>query len=162
MSPSAPVALAPNAETWLDFTDLVFLDPVDTGYSRAVGSGEEVAGRYFTVDGDAAYLAAAIARWLRTNDRLASPKFYVGKAAGFRAGPIARKLQDEHGAAFSGLGLLSPVLDFGWLSQPRHAPWVHAARLPSYVAAALDGREMPKREALREAEPTRRASTSPT
>src|SRR6185369_24558 len=70
-------------------------------------------------------------------------------------GPIARKLQDDHGAAFSGLVLLSPVLDFGWFSQPRHAPWVHAARLPSYVAAALDGRETPTREALREAELTR-------
>ena len=64
-------ALVPNAETWLDFTDLVFLDPVGTGYSRAAGTGEDGARRYYEVDADAATLAAAIARWLRANDRLA-------------------------------------------------------------------------------------------
>jgi carboxypeptidase C (cathepsin A) len=41
VSASATPALVPNAETWLDFTDLVFIDPVGTGYSRGVGSGED-------------------------------------------------------------------------------------------------------------------------
>lgn len=153
ISPSAPVSLTPNAETWLDFTDLVFIDPVDTGYSRAVGSGEDIQNRYFTVDGDATYLAAAIARWLRTSDRLASPKFYIGESyGGFRGPLIAQKLQGDYGAAFSGLVLLSPVLDFGWFSQPRHAPWVHAARLPSLAAAALEAKGPVTREKLKEAE----------
>jgi carboxypeptidase C (cathepsin A) len=131
----------------------VFIDPVDTGYSRAAASDEDLQNRYFTVDGDATTLAAVVARWLRTNDRLASPKFFVGESyGGFRGPLIARKLQDDYGAAFSGLVLLSPVLDFGWFSQPRHAPWVHAARLPSLAAAALEAKGPVTRERLKEAE----------
>ena len=104
---------------------------------------------------------AAIARWLRTSDRLASPKFFVGESyGGFRGPLIAQKLQDDYGAAFSGLVLLSPVLDFGWFSQPRHAPWVHAARLPSLAAAALEAKGPVTREKLcRRPKPTPRAST---
>jgi carboxypeptidase C (cathepsin A) len=153
ISPSAPVSLTPNAETWLDFTDLVFIDPVETGYSRATASGEDLQNRYFTVEGDATYLAAVIARWLRTNDRLASPKFFIGESyGGFRGPLIAHKLQSDYGAAFSGLVLLSPVLDFGWFSQPRHAPWVHAVRLPSLAASALEAKGPVTRERLKEAE----------
>ena len=50
--PSASPDLQPNAETWLDFTDLVFIDPVGTGYSRFVATGEDVRKRFFSVDGD--------------------------------------------------------------------------------------------------------------
>src|SRR6202165_5825323 len=49
---SASPEILPNAETWLDFTDLVFIDPVGTGYSRFVASGEDVRKRFFSVDGD--------------------------------------------------------------------------------------------------------------
>jgi carboxypeptidase C (cathepsin A) len=153
ISPSAPATLVPNAETWLDFTDLVFIDPVDTGYSRAVGSGEEVRDRYFSIDGDVGTLSAVIARWLRQNNRLASPKFLVGESyGGFRAPRIAHQLQKDIGVGLNGIAMVSPVLDFGWFSQPRHAPWVHAVRLPSYVAAAREGREPVTRDALRDAE----------
>jgi carboxypeptidase C (cathepsin A) len=143
----------PNAETWLDFTDLVFIDPVDTGYSRAVGSGDEVRDRYFSIDGDVGTLSAVITRWLRQNNRLTSPKFLVGESyGGFRAPRIAHQLQKDIGVGLNGIVMLSPVLDFGWFSQPRHAPWVHAARLPSYVAAAREGKGPVGRETLREAE----------
>jgi carboxypeptidase C (cathepsin A) len=50
--PSASPELKPNAETWLDFTDLVFIDPVGTGYSRFVATGDDVRKRFFSVDGD--------------------------------------------------------------------------------------------------------------
>src|SRR3954451_3017794 len=153
ISPSAPTALVPNAETWLDFTDLVFIDPVDTGYSRATGSSEDIRNRYFNVEGDVATLSAVITRWLRQNDRLKSPKFLIGESyGGFRAPRIAHELQKDIGVGLSGLVMLSPVLDFSWFSQPRHAPWVHAVRLPSYVAAALEAKGPVARETLREAE----------
>jgi carboxypeptidase C (cathepsin A) len=153
ISPSQATALVPNAETWLDFTDLVFIDPVDTGYSRATGSRDEIRDRYFTVDGDVASLTAAIARWLRTNDRLGSPKFYLGESYGGYRGPlIAHHLQTEIGVGLSGMVLLSPVLDFGQLSQPRHAPSEFVTRLPSYAAAALEARGPVARPALAEAE----------
>ncbi|GJD47934.1 hypothetical protein OPKNFCMD_0647 [Methylobacterium crusticola] len=138
VSPSAAPTLVANDETWLDFTDLVFIDPVGTGYSRAAGDDGK---RYYAVDSDASVLAAAIARWLRTNDRLASPKFLLGESyGGFRGPLIARKLQDDVGVGLSGLVLLSPVLDFGWLQPPRHNPLGAVTRLPSLAAAGLERR----------------------
>ena len=61
---SATPDLLPNAETWLDFTDLVFIDPVGTGYSRFVASGDDVRKRFYSVDGDVSAIALVIRRWL--------------------------------------------------------------------------------------------------
>ena len=72
---SASPELLPNAETWLDFTDLVFIDPVGTGYSRFVASGEDVRRRIWSVDGDVEAIALVIRRWLEKYDRLLSPKY---------------------------------------------------------------------------------------
>lgn len=153
VSPSMLPALVPNAETWLDFTDLVFLDPVGTGYSRANGSAEEVRERYYSVEGDVSSLAAIVARWLRANDRLASPKFFMGESyGGFRGPLLARALASETGIALSGMVLVSPVLDFGWLSQPRHGVLEHVARLPSLAASAQERVGAATRESLAEAE----------
>ncbi|TGE01022.1 S10 family peptidase [Methylobacterium nonmethylotrophicum] len=138
ISPSAAPTVVPNDETWLDFTDLVFIDPVGTGYSRAAGDDGK---RYYAVESDAAVLSAVIARWLRTNDRLASPKFFLGESyGGFRGLLVARKLQDDVGVGLSGLVLLSPVLDFGYLQPPRHNPLGAVTRLPSLAAAGLERR----------------------
>jgi carboxypeptidase C (cathepsin A) len=153
ISPSTPPTLVPNAETWLDFTDLVFIDPVGTGYSRANGSDEDIRNRYYTVEGDIETLSAVVARWLRTKERLASPKFFIGESyGGFRGPLLAEKLQSDIGVAFSGVVLVSPVLDFSWLSSPRHAPWLYVARLPSLAAACLERKGALAREALRDAE----------
>ena len=136
ISPSMAPVPVPNDETWLDFTDLVFIDPVGTGYSRATGDDAK---RYYGVESDAAVLSAVVARWLRTNDRLASPKFFLGESyGGFRGPLIARKLQDDVGVGLSGLVLLSPVLDFGYLQPPRHNPLGAVTRLPSLAAAGLE------------------------
>jgi len=151
ISPSQSIALQPNPATWLDFTDLVFIDPVGTGYSRAAGDDAK---RYWSVDADASVLSAAIARYLRQNDRLASPKFYVGESyGGFRGPLIAGKLQNDVGVGLSGLVLLSPVLDFAWLQTPRTNPFGFVTRLPSLAAAALErsGR-VPTRASMAEAE----------
>ncbi|MDP4022144.1 peptidase S10 [Methylobacterium sp. NEAU 140] len=136
ISPSQTVALVPNDGTWLDLTDLVFIDPVGSGYSRAADGDAK---KYWGVDADASVLAAAIARYLRVNGREASPKFYVGESyGGFRGPLIAGKLQEEIGVGLSGMVLLSPVLDFGWLQGPRTNPWGYVLRLPSLAAGALE------------------------
>jgi carboxypeptidase C (cathepsin A) len=57
---SASTGLTPNAETWLDFTDLVFIDPVGTGYSRIATSNENARRSFFSIDGDASALAVMI------------------------------------------------------------------------------------------------------
>ena len=139
LAPSTPPITVPNPETWLDFTDLVFLDPVGTGYSRANGPEAEVKDRYYSVEGDIASLAAAIARWLRENDRLGSPKFFLGESyGGFRGPLLAARLATDTGVGFSGLSLVSPVLDFGWLSEPRWKPMEFVTKLPSLAAAARE------------------------
>ena len=110
---SASPDLLPNAETWLDFTDLVFIDPVGTGYSRFVATGDDVRKRFFSVDGDVNSIAVTIRRWLEKYDRLLSPKFIAGESYGGIRGPkIVRNLQIQQGVGVKGLILVSPVLDF--------------------------------------------------
>lgn len=138
ISPSQGVALVPNDGTWLDFTDLVFIDPIGTGYSRAADGDAK---KYWSVDNDASILAAVIARYLRVNGRMASPKFFVGESyGGFRGPLIAGKLQEDIGIGLSGMVLLSPVLDFASLERPRTDPWSFVLRLPSLAATALERR----------------------
>ncbi|MBF9232269.1 peptidase S10 [Microvirga sp. BT350] len=152
ISPSASPSLMPNAETWLDFTDLVFIDPPGTGYSRVIG-GDQVRERFYSLRGDIDGLAAAIMRWLKEKNRLLSPKFFVGESyGGFRGPLLAEKLQSDQGIGLSGLVLVSPVLDFAWLDHASSAPWTDAARLPSMAAAALARKGPVSREALQDAE----------
>jgi carboxypeptidase C (cathepsin A) len=152
ISPSAPTALVPNAETWLDFTDLVFIDPPGTGYSRVVG-GDQVRERFYSVQGDIDGLAAFVMRWLKEKNRLTSPKFFAGESyGGFRGPLLAQKLQSDQGIGFSGLVLVSPVFDFDWLDQGAGAPWVNAALLPSLAATAQARKGPVSRETLRDAE----------
>jgi carboxypeptidase C (cathepsin A) len=111
--PSASPDLQPNAETWLDFTDLVFIDPVGTGFSRFVASGDDVRKKFFSIDGDVSSIALTIRRWLEKSGRLLSPKYLAGESYGGMRGPkIVRNLQTEQGVGVRGLILFSPVLDF--------------------------------------------------
>lgn len=134
--PSAPTTLSPNAETWLTFTDLVFLDPAGTGYSRVLG-GDDVRKQLWSVDGDIDSLSATIRRWVEENDRMASPKYIAGESyGGFRAPKIAHDLQVDQGVGINGVVLVSPVLDFGRFSASGGL-FSHVGRLPSYAAARL-------------------------
>ena len=136
---SASPDLQANAETWLDFTDLVFIDPVGTGYSRFVASGEDVRKRFFSIDGDVNSIAATIRRWLEKYDRLLSPKFVVGESYGGIRGPkIVRELQTQQGVGVSGLILVSPVLDFREFSGSSLLQYVWS--LPTMAAVAREAK----------------------
>ena len=135
-APSASPEPIPNAETWLDFTDLVFIDPADTGYSRALTSNDEARKRIFSVNGDIAYLAETIRLWLDRFDRNVSPKYILGESyGGFRAPRLARELASVQGVGVSGLVLVSPALK---ISGPNWAgdPFFFVQRLPTMTAAA--------------------------
>jgi carboxypeptidase C (cathepsin A) len=94
-----------------------------------------------------------VTRWFKEKERLRSPKFFVGESyGGFRGPLLARKLQDDQGLGFSGLVLLSPVIDFSLISQPRWSAMAHVARLPSLAAAALEAKGPVTRELLADAE----------
>ena len=136
---SASVELKPNAETWLDFTDLVFVDPVDTGYSRFVSTDEDVRKHFFSVDGDVNALAVVIRRYLEKYDRLLSPKFVVTESYGGIRGPkIVRELQTEQGVGIKGLMLVSPVLDFREFGGSSVLQYVIS--LPSMTAIAREAK----------------------
>ncbi len=135
---SAPTALVPNAETWLDFTDLVFIDPPGTGYSRLVG-GDEARREFWSVDGDADAIAVFIRKWIAQNGRQRAIKFLVGESyGGVRALKVARVLERSQGVGVRGLVLLSPVLDFSHLASRRYVPMTFVDHLPSMAATAQE------------------------
>jgi carboxypeptidase C (cathepsin A) len=135
VTPSAAPEVQPNAETWLDFTDLVYIDPVGTGYSRFVATSDDVRKKFFSVDGDVSSIAVVIRRWLEKYDRLLSPKYVTGESYGGIRGPkVVRNLQIEQGVGVRGLILISPVLDFREYSGSSILQYV--ASLPSYTAVA--------------------------
>jgi carboxypeptidase C (cathepsin A) len=136
---SASPDLEPNADTWLDFTDLVFIDPVGTGYSRFVATGEDVRKRFYSVDGDVSSIALTIRRWLEKSDRLLSPKFVVGESYGGIRGPkIVHELQVPQGVGVRGLILISPLLDFREFSGSSLLQYV--VSLPTMAAVAREAK----------------------
>jgi carboxypeptidase C (cathepsin A) len=144
--PSASPDPLPNAETWLDFTDLVFIDPPGTGYSRILASGDDARRSLWSVEGDIAALAEVIRRWLDSNQRMISPKYLLGESyGGFRAPRLARALQSSQGVGVGGLILVSPALEIGG-SGRAFDPLGWVARLPSMAAAsrAAKGRTTPE------------------
>jgi len=151
VTPSASPDPQPNAETWLDFTDLVYIDPVGTGYSRFVATGEDVRKRFFSVDGDVSAIGVTIRRWLEKYDRLLSPKYVAGESYGGIRGPkLVRNLQTQQGVGVRGLILISPVLDFREFSGSSLLQYV--ASLPSYTAVAREAKGPVTRADLAEVE----------
>ncbi|MDR6872211.1 carboxypeptidase C (cathepsin A) [Bosea sp. BE125] len=152
-TPSSPTDLVANAETWLDFTDLVFIDPVGAGFSRFAPGNDDARALLWSAEGDYKSLARFIANWLRLNDRLGSPKFIVGESyGGFRAPKIVSELQTSDGVGLSGMLLLSPVLDFTYQRDARGSPLRWAVQLPSLAATPLEREGRLSRQALLETE----------
>ncbi|TVR10056.1 MAG: peptidase S10 [Salinarimonadaceae bacterium] len=153
ITPSQSVDLVDNAETWLAFTDLVFVDPVGTGFSRLANTSGALRNQFLSIDGDIEALSEFVYRWLVENGRVGSPKYFVGESyGGFRGPLLAESLQTDYGLALAGMTLLSPVLDFGWREQPDYAPLPKVSLLPSLAAAAMERRGGFSREALAEVE----------
>ncbi len=151
VTPSASPEVKPNAETWLDFTDLVFIDPVGTGYSRFIATGDDVRKRFYSVDGDVNVLALVIRRWLEKHDRLVSPKYVAGESYGGIRGPkVVRQLQTQQGVGVNGLILVSPLFDYREFMGSSLLQYV--ASLPSYVAVARAAKGEVARADLADAE----------
>jgi carboxypeptidase C (cathepsin A) len=140
-----------NPDTWLSFTDLVMIDPIGTGWSRAVKPDD--AKHFWNVAGDAGAMAKAIALYVAHNNRAASPKYLFGESyGGLRAAKTAHVLQRDQGIAISGIVMLSPLLK-GWLTfGDDGSPLRAALQLPSLAAAALERKNAFSPEALAKAE----------
>ena len=141
-----PYGLADNAETMLAHSDLVFIDPVSTGYSRAVKGGKP--GDYHGFGKDLESVGEVIRLWTSRNGRWMSPKFLAGESYGtIRAAGLAKHLQSRHGMYVNGLMLISSILDTAtvFFSEGNDLPY--ALYLPTYAAIAHyhglhEGREL--------------------
>ena len=139
LSPSASAIAQPNEETWLDFADLVFIDPIGTGFSRIVGKDDDAEKSFYSVNGDVEALSVVIREWLVKHDRLTSPKYLIGESySGLRGPKIVHALQTGQGVGLKGMILVSPVLDFTTITGPRQNAINWIALLPSMAASKLD------------------------
>ncbi|TAN07688.1 MAG: peptidase S10 [Rhodanobacteraceae bacterium] len=138
-TPSAPATLHDNPSTWLGFTDLVFIDPVGTGYSRALVDDKQSTKDFYSTDADIHYLSQIVYDWLVQNGRMESPKYITGESyGGFRGPRMTYYLQTRLGVAMNGMILLSPYLDpLAW-SDKYVSPMAWMTTLPSIAAAHLE------------------------
>src|SRR5215470_13352989 len=136
----AAARLRDNAETWLDFSDLVMIDPVGTGF--------------YGVRQDAQVLAKVVALYLARTGRTASPKYLVGESyGGFRDQKVAHVLQQDQGIVVSGIVMVSPLIEGGYVfgGGDRYSLGC-ALQLPSVVAAELERNGAFTPQAIAEAE----------
>ena len=149
--PTMPPQLVQNDESWLAFTDLVFVDPVGTGFSRVIedepkkdGDDKQKAAdgddakEYFGYKRDLESLCEFIGRWLSSNGRWGSPIFIAGESyGGYRVGRLVRILQETAGVGLNGAILISPALEFGPLSSTDYDVLGWIDLLPTMALAAV-------------------------
>jgi carboxypeptidase C (cathepsin A) len=151
-SPSDPTTLTDNQGTWLDFTDLVFIDPIGTGFSRSLVPDDQAKKLFYSTEPDIEYLSRVIYDWLVKNDRMDSRKYFVGESyGGFRGPRITYYLQSQLGVALNGVVLVSPYLNptienQGEVFSP--LPWL--LTLPAITAANLERQHKLTPEAMKE------------
>jgi carboxypeptidase C (cathepsin A) len=139
--PAPPYRLVDNEATWLDQTDLVFVDPVGTGYSRA--AKPELGTKFWGVQGDIQSVGEFIRLYITRYGRWTSPLFMVGESYGTtRAAGLAGHLVDR-GIAFNGILLVSSILNFqtARLTVGNDLPYV--LFLPTYTATAFHHKRLP-------------------
>jgi carboxypeptidase C (cathepsin A) len=139
--PAPPFQLIANEQSWLEATDLVFVDPVDTGYSRA--ASEDLAKKFRGVRGDIESVGEFIRLYLSRAQRWSSPLFLVGESYGtFRAAGLAGHLI-EQGIAFSGIVLVSSILNMQTARFDDGNDLPYVLYLPTYAAIAWYHRRLP-------------------
>jgi carboxypeptidase C (cathepsin A) len=174
--PAMPPRLVENESSWLAFSDLVFVDPVGTGFSRVIEQddkpGEKGGGgkgnddsavdpkEYFGQKRDLESLCELMGRWLSSNGRWGSPVFIAGESyGGYRVGRLVRMLQETAGIGLNGAILISPALEISTLNPSDYDVLGWIDTLPTMaLAAAHHGRsrafdrETPMPDVLRDAE----------
>ncbi len=161
--PSPPVSLVQNSESWLEFTDLVFVDPVGTGFSRPkrdeapaksdsnspsqtsnatadsrAGTAAPQEGEFYQLNRDLNAFVEFIKRYLSRAGRWSSPIWIAGESyGGFRVAKLCRKLQENSGIVLSGAILISPALELNLLNSSDYDLHQWLDVFPSFAASAL-------------------------
>lgn len=163
--PKPPIRLVDNHESWLRVSDLVFIDPIGTGFSRILpedspkpdtgqnkakdaadtsdtSAGPDKEKAFWAVDRDLNALGEFIERFLSRHQRWLSPLFIAGESyGGFRVAKLSRRLQEDFGIGLSGAILISPALEFSLLDGSDYTLSYWASLIPSFaMAAAHHGR----------------------
>ena len=147
----ADVHLVDNPDTWLAFTDLVLIDPVGTGWSRAAKPDGGKA--FWGIDSDAESLAKVIALYVAKNGRVSSPKYILGESyGGFRAAKVARAVQNDQGIVIKGIVMISPMLEGELQFGGGQFALGAALQLPSLAAAEMENTGTFSKETLAQVE----------
>ncbi len=129
--PIQPYGVRDNPHSILNVADIVFVNPVNVGFSRIVGDADRE--QFFGVNEDIKYLAAWIENFVSRQHRWTSPKFLIGESYGTtRVSGLAGQLQDRHWMFLNGVILVSPT----GLGVDRDGPVGRALNLPYFAAAA--------------------------
>ena len=141
-----PYDLVDNQYTILDKTDLVFIDPIGTGFSEPIGKGK---GKdFWGVDQDARSLAQFVSRYLTENERWNSPRYLLGESYGTtRSAALVNYLQGRDNMDFNGVILMSSVLDFQTITFDPGNDEPYILYLPSYAAVAAYFNALPQKPA---------------
>lgn len=136
-----PYSLEDNQYTWLTQTDLVFIDPVGTGYSRA--ARPDLAAKFLGLQGDIESVGEFIRLYLSRYERWTSPLFLAGESYGTtRASALSGYLIDR-GIAFNGIMLISTIMNFGTTAFAPGNDLAYSLFLPSYAATAWYHKRLP-------------------
>ncbi|MGB3138198.1 MAG: peptidase S10 [Nodosilinea sp.] len=154
--PRPPVQVTDNSESWLSFSDLVFIDPLGTGFSRTLPRDDETsdkddkqaeksgakpddrAKKFWTVDRDLNALGEFIQGYLSAHHRWLSPVFIAGESyGGFRVAKLCRRLQQDYGVGLCGAILISPVMEFMLLEGTDYNLSGWATVIPTMAATAV-------------------------
>jgi len=134
-TPPPPYKVVDNAYSLVDVTDLIYIDPIGTGFSHAVGKAKDK--DFWGVESDVKSLAQFINTYVSENNRWNSPKFLLGESYGtFRNAALVDYLQKHDGMDFNGVLMMSTVLDLGTISFAPGEDMTYVYYLPSYAAVA--------------------------
>ena len=139
--PPPPYQLIDNEYTWLNQTDLVFIDPVGTGYSRAVRP--ELGARFFGLNGDIESVGEFIRMYLSRYERWTSPLFLAGESYGTTRASALSGYLIQRGIAFNGIVLISTIMNFETTDFAAGNDLPYIMYLPSYAATAWYHKKLP-------------------
>ncbi len=140
--PAPPYRLVPNEHTWLDIADIVFIDPIGTGYSRATKTEHNQ--KFWSLQGDLDSVGEFIRLYLTHYQRWASPLFVAGESYGTtRAAGLAGHLVDK-GIGLAGIVMISSILNFQTARFVRGNDLPYALFLPTYTATAWYHQQLPE------------------
>jgi carboxypeptidase C (cathepsin A) len=140
--PAPPYKLVDNENSLIDTTDLVFVDAIDTGFSRVVSGVNNT--QFHGVRGDLGAFGEFINNYLKTYSRFPSPKYLIGESYGtIRSAGLAQELQNRHGIELNGIVLVSSLLTYQTIAPSSQNDVAYASFLETYTATAWYHKKLP-------------------